>query len=101
MIAQGTDGLSRGDQHTEGVMQGRAMIEYIPLHLSAFERSPRLKDWFSSSFGEMDHTFLQPQGWFDTGHRQDGNFIWAPPPAAADVVVEQLGKATWLSFRIS
>ena len=26
MIAQGTDGLSRGE-HTEGVMQGRAMIE--------------------------------------------------------------------------
>jgi hypothetical protein len=40
----------------------------------------------------MDHTFLEPEGWFTTGH-QDGNFIWAPPPAAADVVVEQLGKA--------
>jgi hypothetical protein len=34
MIAQGTDGLSRGD-HTEGVMQGRSMTEFIPLHLSA------------------------------------------------------------------
>jgi hypothetical protein len=91
MIAQGTDGLSRGD-HTEGVMQGRAMIEFIPLHLTAFERSPQLKDWLAKSFGEMNHTFLEPEGWFETGH-QDGNFIWAPPPAAADVVVEQLGKA--------
>jgi hypothetical protein len=91
MIAQGTDGLSRGD-HTEGVMQGRAMLEYVPLHLTAFERSPKLKDWFALSFGELNHTFLEPEGWFGVGH-QDGNFIWAPPPAAADVVVEQLGKA--------
>jgi hypothetical protein len=91
MIAQGTDGLSRGD-HTEGVMQGRTILEYIPLHLTAFERSPKLKDWFDMSFGELDHTFLEPEGWFGVGH-QDGNFIWAPPPAAADVVVEQLGKA--------
>jgi hypothetical protein len=77
MIAQGTDGLSRGD-HTEGVMQGRAMTEFIPLHLTAFARSPALKDWMSQSFGEMNHTFLEPKGWFSTGH-QDGNFIWAPP----------------------
>jgi hypothetical protein len=91
MIAQGTDGLSRGD-HTEGVMQGKAMIEFIPLHLTAFERSPELKDWIAQSFGDMNHVFLEPEDWFSTGH-QDGNFIWAPPPAAADVVVEQLGKA--------
>jgi hypothetical protein len=91
MIAQGTDGLSRGD-HTEGVMQGKAMIEFIPLHLSALERSPELRVWLAQAFGEMDHTFLEPEGWFSTGHL-DGNFIWTPPPAAADVVVEQLGKA--------
>jgi hypothetical protein len=91
MIAQGTDGLSRGD-HTEGVMQGRSMTEFIPLHLTAFDRAPRLKDWFTLAFGTMDHTFLDPEGWFTTGH-QDGNFVWAPPPSATDVVVEQLGKA--------
>jgi hypothetical protein len=91
MIAQGTDGLSRGD-HTGGVMQGRDMTDFIPLHLTAFDRSPSLKDWVGQSFGDMNHTFLGPEGWFSTGHL-DGNFIWTPPPTAADVVVEQLGKA--------
>jgi hypothetical protein len=91
MIAQGTDGLSRGD-HTEGVMQGRNMTEYIPLHLSAIERCSGLKDWLTSVLGAMEHSFLDPEGWFTTG-QQFGNFIWTPPPAATEVMVELLGKA--------
>ena len=39
MIAQGTDGISRGD-HSTGVMRGKPMASFIPLHLSAFEREP-------------------------------------------------------------
>jgi hypothetical protein len=35
---------------------------------------------------------LEPEGWFDEGQK-DGCFLWAPPPAAADVVAEQLGEA--------
>ena len=34
MIAQGTDGLSRG-QLGEGVMEGLDMLDFVPLHLSA------------------------------------------------------------------
>jgi len=36
MIAQGMDGLSRGDQNA-GVMSGMNMLDYVPLHRSAVE----------------------------------------------------------------
>ena len=39
MIAQGTDGLSRGDLD-QGVFGGRGMTEFVPLHLGTCERSP-------------------------------------------------------------
>jgi hypothetical protein len=42
MIAQGTDGLSRAD-HSEGVMQGKDMRDFIPLHLSPTQREPEVK----------------------------------------------------------
>jgi hypothetical protein len=38
---QGTDGLSRGNL-LEGVMQGKDMLTFIPLHQTALERSPKL-----------------------------------------------------------
>eukprot|EP00978_Attheya_sp_CCMP212_P033801 scaffold138352_cov25-Attheya_sp.AAC.1 len=90
MIEQGTDGLSRGD-HSQGVMRGMPMTACVPLHLNAFERDPRLKTFIEFVTQDMNPTFLTPEGWFDEGHGT-GTFVWAPPPAAADVVVEQLGK---------
>eukprot|EP00978_Attheya_sp_CCMP212_P037942 scaffold183200_cov67-Attheya_sp.AAC.3 len=36
MIAQGTDGLSRGD-HLQSVMQGLPMTAFMPLYLDLFE----------------------------------------------------------------
>lgn len=47
MIAQGTDGLSRW-KIFEGVMNGQVMLTFVPLHLSAVERSPPLKEWIDS-----------------------------------------------------
>ena len=47
MISQGTDGLSRGDLR-EGVMRGAGMLSFVPLHLSAVERSESLKSWVTS-----------------------------------------------------
>jgi hypothetical protein len=66
MIAQGTDGVSRG-LLTEGVTSGLDMLSFIPLHLSAIERSPSLKDWVSSWLGEGTE-FLTPEQWFSRGH---------------------------------
>jgi hypothetical protein len=93
MIAEGGDGGSRGDL-SQGVMAGRPILDYIPLHLSAFEREPALEAWVRSWLDEKRGplTTLRQEGWFEEGQR-DGNFLWVPPPAAAEVVVEQLGEA--------
>eukprot|EP00980_Cylindrotheca_fusiformis_P008541 scaffold1809_cov107-Cylindrotheca_fusiformis.AAC.5 len=111
MIAQGTDGLSRGGLN-EGVMGGEPMSSFLPLHLTAFERSPELKPWVESWAGS-EAVFLTPEDWFIRGHdlcfvgehtpspRQrikkievkSGVMIWSPPPAAAMVALEELRKA--------
>jgi len=96
MIAQGTDGLSRAD-FTEGVMAGHPMGDYVPLHLGAGERSAKLLDWVLGWLGGLgmglgEPSVLEPEDWFGRGH-STGVHVWAPPPAAAEVVVEQLGRA--------
>jgi hypothetical protein len=65
MIAQGTDGISRGSL-TAGIMAGKAMTDFIPIHLTALERSPSLLPWLQSWIG-ADLTSLDPMGWFERG----------------------------------
>jgi hypothetical protein len=107
MIAQGTDGVSQG-LLTEGVNAGLDMLTFIPPHLNAIERHPPLLNWLCSWLGHNSE-LLTPDQWFSRGHSHDGGgydqngfwrvkirsrkFIWAPPPAAADVAVEELRKA--------
>ena len=112
MIAQGTDGLSRGDL-LEGVLKGEKMMTFIPLHVSAIEREPTLRDWISTWAGagrnDDDLKFLVPEDWFVRGHDiagyspncdgimiptyKRGIFIWTPPPAAARIALEELRQA--------
>ena len=112
MIAQGTDGLSRGDL-LEGVLNGEKMMSFIPLHVSAIEREPALREWISSWAGagreKCDIEFLEPADWFLRGHdisgysqNHDGRtvptykkgiYIWTPPPAAARIALEELRQA--------
>jgi hypothetical protein len=66
MQAQGTDALSWGDL-TTGVMCNRDMLQFIPLHLSALDRSPP-----------------------NTSDTSPLARLWTPPPAVADVALEQL-----------
>ena len=108
MIAQGTDGVSRG-YLALGVMAGEAMSAFIPIHQSALERSdtllPWLRDWIRN-----DVMVLEPMGWFGEGHDISGwvmsgdgferpvlaegrTYIWAPPQFAADVALAELRKA--------
>lgn len=93
MIEEGADGGSRGDLN-QGVMAGHSVLEYVPLHKTALEEEPNLRQWITSwwdeSYGRLET--LTPEGWFTTGH-EGGCYLWAPPPAAADVVVEQLAEA--------
>jgi hypothetical protein len=107
MIAQGTDGVSRGLLN-EGVTTGLDMLSFIPLHLNSIERNPLLTPWIRSWLGK-DAEILTPEQWFSRGHSNDGGdydshgfwrlkirpgkFVWVPPPAAADVAIEELRKA--------
>lgn len=94
MIEQGGDGLSRADM-TQGVMAGRRMEEFIPLNEATFERSPGIikwvKSWWDDGRGRLE-IHKDPKDWFTSCH-QPGNHLWMPPPGAADVVAEELGKA--------
>ena len=112
MIVQGTDGLSRGDLG-EGIMNGGNMLSYIPLHLNALERAPRLKQWIGSWLTPNEKgeeiTFLDYEGWFERGHDiiggklnldgiwspeyKRGTYVWTPPPAGGLTAVEQLRRA--------
>ena len=112
MIAQGTDGTSRGDLG-EGVMRGEIMLSFIPLHLSALDRCSQLmekiRDTIIPARGENEIVFLDFEGWFSRAHDivggaknddgiwipkyQAGTYIWTPPPAGALVAVEQMRKA--------
>ena len=91
MIAQGADGLSRAD-HSQGVMQGKPIRDFVPLHLDPLTREAGLKTWIRRITRGLDPTFLDPEGWYTTGHGR-GTYVWTPSPAAAEVVVEQLGRA--------
>jgi hypothetical protein len=91
MIAQGTDGLSHAD-HSKGVMQGKDMRDFIPLHLSPTRQEPEVKKWFDGVTQNLAFEWLTPEGWFTKAHMQ-GNFIWNIPCAAAKGVVKQLGFA--------
>jgi len=92
MIAQGMDGLSRGDQNA-GVMSGVDMLDYIPLHRTAVERSPSLETWVQSwaNFHETNSSYqcLTERDW-PLVHPSGGTYVWYPAPAAASAAVEWL-----------
>ena len=112
MIAQGTDGLSRGIL-LEGVNKGEDMLLFIDLSRSAVERHTRVlnfvRSWLDPIVGESKH--LKPEEWFQEGHgiiggEKDANgmwipchagngkaYIWTPPPVIADVALEECAKA--------
>ena len=110
MIAQGTDGCSRGVL-MEGVMAGQGMLSFIDLDKSACERSPSLLPWIRSWCGRPDLKPLTPAEWYVEGHgiigghrdkrnvwipdHEEANcmHLWAPAPSIADAMLEELLKA--------
>ena len=115
MKIQGTDGLSRGNL-TVGVMNGKDMLCFVPIHMSALKRSETLAPWLRSWLGPENLEFLSPYQWYTRGHDhvkdhwesnhdftgeniitspalKPGVFVWAPAPCAALAAVEQLRKA--------
>ena len=55
-------------------------------------RSPSLRRQAKRLAQKFGGKILTPEGWFTLGHAR-GFHIWDPPPAAAEVVVEQISKA--------
>lgn len=113
MISQGTDGLSRGDL-SEGVMRGVRMLSFVPLHLTCFQRSDRLKGWITDWISpclktEESIEYLSENDWFYRAHDiiggkenydniwmptyKPGIYVWSPAPAAGQFAVEQLRAA--------
>jgi hypothetical protein len=111
MIAQGTDGLSRGCL-VEGVMQGENMLAFVPLHETALQRSGNILDWLRECHGgkgDKELTVLEKEDWFWRGHDivggtrnvdgrwvpvyGTGQYVWAPPPCVAGQCLEELRKA--------
>ena len=98
MIAQGTDGVSRGNLR-EGVAVGEAMISFCPWAKSALEVNSNLWTWVKL-WAPNNIELLEPKDWFERGHDilgghrdkaghwyakyKKGSYLWAPPPAAAD-----------------
>ena len=97
MIAQGTDGVSRGFLG-QGVMDGAAMSAFLPIHLTAVERAPpSLVPWIRKWAGS-GAILLDEMGWFQEGHDLEGwktgsdgldrpmisevgkTYIWMPAP---------------------
>ena len=109
MIAQGTDGLSRG-LLVEGVLSGKDMLSFVDIAKSALDRQPTLVD-FVQSWMKAPLQVLTPDDWFSLGHgitggklNDDGvwipshakngmHYLWAPPPVIADVALEEALKA--------
>ena len=89
MIAQGKDGLSRGELHI-GALLNKEMIN-VPLHLDPISRSPKLLQW-CQSWSEPNMQAWTPLQWFHDAH-QEGMGIWSLPPAAALDALEELSVA--------
>jgi hypothetical protein len=69
MIAQGTDGLSRGIL-LEGVVRGEDMLSFVDIARTALERHPGLLDYVKSLVDPILGTskVLTTEEWFQEGH---------------------------------
>jgi hypothetical protein len=93
MIENGIDGLSRGD-FSNGIMSGGAMLDYVPIGKTAFERRPSLVDLLRTlAPPAVEFTLLEPSMWFTKPFHEDGLFVWTPAPAIADVAFELLAES--------
>ena len=92
-------------------MAGRQMLSFIPLATSALERQPNLESWLHSwiEASGLEVSILSSEDWFELGHdiigyeanvdgmdvpiTKAGAYVWEPPPAAADVAIQEIRKA--------
>jgi hypothetical protein len=80
MIASGVDGLLRGNL-TEGLLlqpEPSTFSSFVPLHLSAIQRSPQLLSWLRSWIPYRGITPLTPTDWFVQGQGLDTGGTYIP-----------------------
>ena len=66
------------------------MLNFLPLHLSADERSLEVIPWIRSLWNcDVTLSHHCKNDWYSKVFSK-GNFIWTPPPAAGDAALEQL-----------
>ena len=111
MIAQGTDGISRG-MLMEGVLSGQSMDSFIPINKGAHIRCENLTGWINTWTRPEAVTPLTEKEWLWEGHglsqemwkNCDGiqfpvrnttkhTYLWCPAPAIAAVALEELRKS--------
>ena len=89
--------MSRGNQEA-GVALGHDIRLFFPIHRGAFEQQPVLLErWCRRWMGNDYVPPLSPEGWFIEGHRP-GIHLWAPPPAAALIALEELAESRLKQF---
>jgi len=93
MIREGTDGLSRGELHLGGFLDGS--LQVVPLHLDPIQRQPKVLSWIESwtSVGEPKTRLARPVDWPHRAHQPDHTWIWSLAPAAALYALEELSIA--------
>ncbi len=110
MKVQGSDGLSRGNLNV-GVMAGRSMFDFVPIHLSALNRFENLKLWVEDWTQGDNLEWMSPADWYTRGHDlveeaweknvdnfdlptfRSGFYVWEAAPVAAEAMIEELRKA--------
>ena len=93
MIAQGTDGLSRGELQLGALLDQGEQV--VPLHLEPVERVGDIlvewvRSWMPADVGEMP--LARPLDWVYNAHLP-GFWIWSLPPAATIYALEELATA--------
>ena len=84
------------------------MLSFIPTNKTPLQQAPELLEWIESWSGP-NLEILEPRDWYIRGHDlidgsydqtgfwrwkvKKGTFLWQPPPAAADVALEELRRA--------
>lgn len=68
MRSQGMDGLSQG-YLMSGVMNGSAMLSFVPLHLSVLDQKPRLGPWVNYWLPTGCYEWVAPFEWYTKAHQ--------------------------------
>ena len=85
------------------------MLNFVPLHLTAIDRSTSLLKWLKSWSPNKTLRLLRPEDWYDVGHGIIGGRkinegiwtpeydttckLWCPAPAAGFHAMEELSRA--------